>query len=168
MDDPPRYFVCLNVQAIENDILMTNLLHQKDSLFETDDLSLDYVGIYSSRDRLLRRLERGCYCKGLGKRSASWRQFLLILLKETVNQETEGQEVPITNRCPILMSHDGASILYIYAESGYHAGYNCCYCPESWLDIASRVGTMLKILPCKSCCALSQTYRCKSVDRCNV
>jgi hypothetical protein len=54
----PRDFVPFNVQAIGNDIVVTYVLHQEGNLSETDSLGLDYVDIYSSSGRLLRRLEQ--------------------------------------------------------------------------------------------------------------
>jgi hypothetical protein len=54
----PRDFVPFNVQAIGNDIVVTYVLHQEGNLSATDSLGLDYVDIYSSSGRLLRRLEQ--------------------------------------------------------------------------------------------------------------
>lgn len=55
----PRDFVPFNVQAIGKDIVVTYVLHQKGSPFETDGPGLGYVDIYSSTGQLLRRLEHG-------------------------------------------------------------------------------------------------------------
>jgi uncharacterized protein (TIGR03118 family) len=51
--------VPFNVQAIGKDIVVTYVLHQEGSPFETDGPGLGYVDIYSSTGRLLRRLEHG-------------------------------------------------------------------------------------------------------------
>jgi uncharacterized protein (TIGR03118 family) len=58
-DQLPRNFVPFNVQAIGNDLVVTYVLHQGDSPFETDGPGLGYVDIYSSKGRLLQRLEHG-------------------------------------------------------------------------------------------------------------
>jgi uncharacterized protein (TIGR03118 family) len=55
----PRSYVPFNVQAIGNDIVVTYVLHEEGSPFESDGPGLGYVDIYSSRGRLLRRLEHG-------------------------------------------------------------------------------------------------------------
>jgi uncharacterized protein (TIGR03118 family) len=55
---PPGY-VPFNVQAIGNDIVVTYVLHQQGSPFETDGPGLGFVDIYSSTGQLLRRLEHG-------------------------------------------------------------------------------------------------------------
>jgi uncharacterized protein (TIGR03118 family) len=55
----PRDYVPFNVQAIGNDIVVTYVLHQEGSRFETDGPGLGFVDIYSSAGRLLRRLEHG-------------------------------------------------------------------------------------------------------------
>jgi uncharacterized protein (TIGR03118 family) len=55
----PRSFVPFNVQAIGNDIVVTFVLHQEGQPFETDGPGLGYVDIFSSKGRLLRRLEHG-------------------------------------------------------------------------------------------------------------
>lgn len=55
----PRNFVPFNVQAIGNDIVVTYVLHQEGSKFETDGPGLGFVDIYSSNGRLLQRLEHG-------------------------------------------------------------------------------------------------------------
>jgi uncharacterized protein (TIGR03118 family) len=57
----PRDFVPFNVQAIGNDIVVTYVLHQEGSVFETDGPGLGYVDIYSSSGQLLRRLEHGSW-----------------------------------------------------------------------------------------------------------
>src|SRR5712675_2929324 len=51
---PPGY-VPFNVQAIGNDIVVTYVLHQQGSPFETDGPGLGFVDIYSSTGQLLRR-----------------------------------------------------------------------------------------------------------------
>ena len=60
LDDrlPPSY-VPFNVQAIGKDIVVTYVLHQEGSPFETDGPGLGFVDLYSSTGRLLRRLEHG-------------------------------------------------------------------------------------------------------------
>jgi len=55
----PHDFAPFNVQAIGKDIVVTYVLHQEGSPFETDGPGLGYVDIYSSTGRLLRRLEHG-------------------------------------------------------------------------------------------------------------
>jgi uncharacterized protein (TIGR03118 family) len=55
----PRPYVPFNVQAIGNDIVVTYVVHQEGSPFETDGPGLGFVDIYSSTGRLLRRLEHG-------------------------------------------------------------------------------------------------------------
>jgi len=55
----PRGYVPFNVQAIGNDIVVTYALHEEGARFETDGPGLGFVDIYSSRGRLLRRLEHG-------------------------------------------------------------------------------------------------------------
>jgi uncharacterized protein (TIGR03118 family) len=55
----PRNFVPFNVQAVGNDIVVTYALHFAGDPFETPGPGLGYVDIYSSRGRLLRRLEHG-------------------------------------------------------------------------------------------------------------
>lgn len=57
----PCDFVPFNVQAIGNDIVVTYVLHQDGSMFETDGPGLGYVDIYSSSGQLLRRLEHGSW-----------------------------------------------------------------------------------------------------------
>jgi uncharacterized protein (TIGR03118 family) len=58
-DNLPRNFVPFNVQAIGNDIVVTYALHFAGDPFETPGPGLGYVDIYSSKGRLLRRLEHG-------------------------------------------------------------------------------------------------------------
>jgi uncharacterized protein (TIGR03118 family) len=58
-DRLPRNFVPFNVQAIGNDIIVTYALHFAGDPFETPGPGLGYVDIYSSKGRLLRRLEHG-------------------------------------------------------------------------------------------------------------
>jgi uncharacterized protein (TIGR03118 family) len=60
-DHLPPDFVPFNVQAIGNDIVVTYALHSKGSPFETDGPGLGYVDIFSSKGRLLRRLEHGSW-----------------------------------------------------------------------------------------------------------
>ena len=55
----PRGYVPFNVQAIGNDIVVTYVLHEEGSPFESDGPGLGFVEIYSSTGRLLRRLEHG-------------------------------------------------------------------------------------------------------------
>jgi uncharacterized protein (TIGR03118 family) len=55
---PPEY-VPYNVQAIGNDVVVTYALHQDGNKFETDGPGFGYVDIYTSRGRLLLRLEHG-------------------------------------------------------------------------------------------------------------
>jgi uncharacterized protein (TIGR03118 family) len=55
----PRFYVPFNVQAIGNDIVVTYVLHEEGSRFETDGPGLGFVDIFSSTGRLLRRLEHG-------------------------------------------------------------------------------------------------------------
>ena len=55
----PRDFVPFNVQAIGNDIVVTFVLHQEGKPFETDGEGLGYVDIFSSRGKLLQRLQHG-------------------------------------------------------------------------------------------------------------
>ena len=47
----PRDHVPFNVQAMENDIVVTYVLHQEGNLFETDGSGLGNVDIYSSSGR---------------------------------------------------------------------------------------------------------------------
>jgi uncharacterized protein (TIGR03118 family) len=58
-DTLPPNFVPFNVQAIGNDIVVTYALHFAGNPFETPGPGLGYVDIYSSKGRLLRRLEHG-------------------------------------------------------------------------------------------------------------
>jgi hypothetical protein len=52
--------MCLfNVQAIGNDIVVTYVLHEEGSPFETDGPGLGFVDTYTSSGRLLQRLEHG-------------------------------------------------------------------------------------------------------------
>jgi len=53
----PAHYVPFNVQAIGNDVLVTYVLHQEASSFETDGPGLGFVDIFSSSGRLLQRLE---------------------------------------------------------------------------------------------------------------
>ncbi|HWY67539.1 MAG TPA: TIGR03118 family protein [Terriglobales bacterium] len=55
----PQHYVPFNVQAIGNDIVVTYVLHEEGSPFETDGPGLGFVDIYSSTGRLLQRLEHG-------------------------------------------------------------------------------------------------------------
>jgi uncharacterized protein (TIGR03118 family) len=55
----PDHFVPFNVQAIGNDVVVTYVLHEGSSPFETDGPGLGYVDIYSSSGQLLRRLHHG-------------------------------------------------------------------------------------------------------------
>jgi len=55
----PNSYVPFNVQAIGNDIVVTYVLHEEGSQFETDGPGLGFVDIYSSTGRLLQRLEHG-------------------------------------------------------------------------------------------------------------
>jgi uncharacterized protein (TIGR03118 family) len=55
----PRSYVPFNVQAIGNNIVVTYVLHQEGLPLETDGPGFGFVDIYSSRGRLLRRLEHG-------------------------------------------------------------------------------------------------------------
>ena len=54
-----RPYVPFNVQAIGNDIVVTYVVHQEGSPFETDGPGLGFVDIYSSAGRLLVRLQHG-------------------------------------------------------------------------------------------------------------
>ncbi len=58
-DQLPPDYLPFNVQAIGNDIVVTYALHQKGNQFETDGPGFGYVDIYTSRGRLLLRLEHG-------------------------------------------------------------------------------------------------------------
>ena len=55
----PKSYVPFNVQAIGNDIVVTYVLHEDGSRFETDGPGLGYIDIYSSSGELLQRLEHG-------------------------------------------------------------------------------------------------------------
>jgi uncharacterized protein (TIGR03118 family) len=55
----PAHYVPFNVQAIGNDVVVTYVLHQEGSQFETDGPGLGFVDIFSSSGRLLQRLEHG-------------------------------------------------------------------------------------------------------------
>jgi uncharacterized protein (TIGR03118 family) len=60
MDDSlQRQYVPFNVQAIGNDIVVTYVVHQEGSPFETDGPGLGFVDIYSSEGNLLLRLQHG-------------------------------------------------------------------------------------------------------------
>jgi len=54
-----RSYVPFNVQVIGNDIVVTYVLHEEGSPFETDGPGLGFVDIYTSSGRLLQRLEHG-------------------------------------------------------------------------------------------------------------
>jgi uncharacterized protein (TIGR03118 family) len=55
----PRNFVPFNVQAIGSNIVVTYVLHEEGSRFETDGPGLGFVDIYNSTGQLLQRLEHG-------------------------------------------------------------------------------------------------------------
>src|SRR6266404_1297310 len=55
----PRSYVPFNVQAIGNDIVVTYVLHEEGSRFETDGPGLGFVDVFTSTGELLRRLEHG-------------------------------------------------------------------------------------------------------------
>jgi uncharacterized protein (TIGR03118 family) len=55
----PRNYVPFNVQTIGNDIVVTYVLHEEGSRFETDGPGLGFVDIYTSTGQLLQRLEHG-------------------------------------------------------------------------------------------------------------
>src|SRR5712672_571372 len=55
----PNSYVPFNVQAIGNDIVVTYVLHEEGSPFESDGPGLGFVDIYSSTGELLVRLEHG-------------------------------------------------------------------------------------------------------------
>jgi uncharacterized protein (TIGR03118 family) len=57
----PRNFVPFNVQNIGNNIVVTYALHQPGDHNETDGPGLGYVDIYSTKGRLLQRLEHGIW-----------------------------------------------------------------------------------------------------------
>jgi len=58
-DHLPRDYVPFNVQAIGNDIVVTYVLHEEGSRFETDGPGLGFVDVFTSTGELLRRLEHG-------------------------------------------------------------------------------------------------------------
>lgn len=58
-DQLPPGYVPFNVQTIGNDIVVTYALHEDGNPVETDGPGLGYVDVYSSRGRLLQRLEHG-------------------------------------------------------------------------------------------------------------
>src|SRR5713101_8467613 len=58
-EELPHSYVPFNVQAIGNDIVVTYVLHEDGSRFETDGPGLGFVDIYTSSGRLLQRLEHG-------------------------------------------------------------------------------------------------------------
>jgi uncharacterized protein (TIGR03118 family) len=55
----PEHYLPFNVQAIGDDIVVTYVLHEEGSPFETDGPGLGFVDIYSSTGQLLRRLQHG-------------------------------------------------------------------------------------------------------------
>jgi uncharacterized protein (TIGR03118 family) len=55
----PRNFVPFNVQAIGDNIVVTYVLHEEGSRFETDGPGLGFVDIYTSSGLLVQRLEHG-------------------------------------------------------------------------------------------------------------
>jgi uncharacterized protein (TIGR03118 family) len=55
----PAHYVPFNVQAVGNEVVVTYVLHQEGSPFETDGPGLGFVDIFSSSGRLLQRLEHG-------------------------------------------------------------------------------------------------------------
>jgi len=55
----PRSYVPFNVQAIGNEIVVTYVLHEDGSRFETDGPGLGFVDIYTSTGQLLQRFEHG-------------------------------------------------------------------------------------------------------------
>jgi uncharacterized protein (TIGR03118 family) len=57
----PRNFVPFNVQNVGNNIVVTYALHQPGDHNETDGPGLGYVDIYSTKGRLLQRLEHGIW-----------------------------------------------------------------------------------------------------------
>ncbi len=58
-DHLPRDYVPFNVQAIGNDIVVTYVLHEEGSRFETDGPGLGFVDVFTSTGELLQRLEHG-------------------------------------------------------------------------------------------------------------
>jgi uncharacterized protein (TIGR03118 family) len=59
MDETPNSYVPFNVQAIGNDIVVTYVLYEEGSPFESDGPGLGFVGIYSLTGELLVGLEHG-------------------------------------------------------------------------------------------------------------
>lgn len=55
----PRSYVPFNVQAIGNNIVVTFVLHEDGSRFETDGPGLGFVDIFTSTGQLVQRLEHG-------------------------------------------------------------------------------------------------------------
>lgn len=55
----PNSYVPFNVQAIGNDIVVTYVLHEEGSPFETDGPGLGFVDIFTSTGQLLQRFEHG-------------------------------------------------------------------------------------------------------------
>lgn len=55
----PEHYVPFNVQAIGGDIVVTYVLHEEGSPFETDGPGLGFVDVYTSNGQLLRRLQHG-------------------------------------------------------------------------------------------------------------
>src|SRR5882724_6944254 len=55
----PNSYVPFNVQAIGKDIVVTYVLHEQGSPFETDGPGLGFVDIFTSTGQLLQRLEHG-------------------------------------------------------------------------------------------------------------
>ena len=58
-DRLPRNFVPFNVQAVGDDLVVTYALHFAGNPFETPGPGLGFVDIYSTKGKLLRRLEHG-------------------------------------------------------------------------------------------------------------
>jgi uncharacterized protein (TIGR03118 family) len=58
-DRLPRFYFPFNVQTIGNDVVVTYALHLPGQQFETDGPGLGYVDVYSSKGKLLSRLEHG-------------------------------------------------------------------------------------------------------------
>jgi len=55
----PRNYVPFNVQAIGDNIVVTFVLHQQGSPFEADGPGLGYVDIFTTKGKLVQRLEHG-------------------------------------------------------------------------------------------------------------
>jgi uncharacterized protein (TIGR03118 family) len=55
----PRNYVPFNVQSIGDNIVVTFVLHQQGSPFETDGPGLGFVDIFTTKGRLVQRLEHG-------------------------------------------------------------------------------------------------------------